>query len=418
MRIITSLIFLFIPLICFFSQKSENDFYASLKGKDSLVDYVLNNRDKFHLQFIVTDIERDNEGNEIFSSFDYSTDEYFYPASMVKLPTAIATLEWMDSLQLQKECIIKMNKDVTCGSHVFLDRIQKSNTSIKSQLEEMLSISDNYYYTLFFHFLTPLRLNRFLLNHNLGNTKIYSSFSGCPKGRSVETNSFSLHNPSGEIVYFQQKSFLDSSKYMHLLPFSKSKLVGNYIIENGKKIKKPYDFNYQLYYPLRDIHSTMLKLVFPQQVNPSERFLLSSESRNFLLKCLGNFPREMQNKVYHNSVKYPDNYFKYAIIGNRPQYSLNGRYRTFSKIGIAYGFVTESAYIVDFEQQKDFIVSVSLYVNSDEIVNDGIYEYEKIARPFIANFSRLIQNQLTKSNGRSPYTTEYFNMLKGIMIAN
>ena len=90
-----------------FSQQSKSDFYSSLVGKDSLVDYVLRNRDKFHLQFIVTDIERDEDGNEVFNSFDFSTNEYFYPASMVKLPTAIATMEMLDSMQIQKECFVR-----------------------------------------------------------------------------------------------------------------------------------------------------------------------------------------------------------------------------------------------------------------------------------------------------------------------
>jgi hypothetical protein len=127
----------------------------------------------------------------------------------------------------------------------------------------------------------------------------------------------------------------------------------------------------------------------------------------------------MQNKSYHNIKQYPDNYYKYAIIGNNNELASSGRYRTFSKIGIAYGFVTESAYIVDFVNQKDFMFSVSLYVNADETLNDGTYEYEKIARPFIANFTRIIQEKLTKpTENSSLYSFEYFKMIQEIMQAN
>jgi hypothetical protein len=402
-----------------FSQQSKSDFYSSLVGKDSLVDYVLRNRDKFHLQFIVTDIERDEDGNEVFNSFDFSTNEYFYPASMVKLPTAIATLEMLDSMQIQKECFVKMNKDVSCGSNAFADLTQKQNIPIGTALEDMLSISDNYYYSMFFHMITPLKLNDFLLNHQITNSMIYSSFSGCPRGKDVETNSFSLINAEGKNLFSQEKTLLDSSKYMYRLPYMDSKLVGKYQLENGNKMKKPYDFNYHLDYPLKDIHSTVFRLVFPQHFNSSERFDLSSSSRKFLLKCMANYPREMQNKSYHNIKQYPDNYYKYAIIGNNNELASSGRYRTFSKIGIAYGFVTESAYVVDFVNRKDFLFSVSLYVNTDETINDGTYEYEKIARPFIANFSRIIQEQLSKPmENSSLYSFEYFKMIQEIMQAN
>ena len=148
----------------------------------------------------------------------------------------------------------------------------------------------------------------------------------------------------------------------------------------------------------------------------NERFKLSFDSRRYLLKCLGNFPREMKNSVYHNTTTFPDNYYKYAIVGNKPELASSGRYRTFSKIGIAYGFVTESAYVVDFEKQKDFLFSVSIYVNKDDIVNDGTYEYEKIARPFIANFSRIIQDNLTQTDAdQSLSSYDYFRFLQEIM---
>jgi hypothetical protein len=134
---------------------------------------------------------------------------------------------------------------------------------------------------------------------------------------------------------------------------------------------------------------------------------------------MGNFPREMQNNTYHNQLQFPDNYYKYAIIGNKPELATSDRYRIFSKIGIAYGFVTESGYVVDFINQKDFLFSVSLYVNADDIVNDGTYEYEKIARPFIANFTRLVQEQLTKpTENSSLYLYDYFQMIREISGSN
>jgi hypothetical protein len=400
----------------FQAQKSKEEFYKSLLGKDSLVDFVLKNRDKFRLQFIVTDIQRDQDGNEELKTYDFTTGEYFYPASMVKLPTAVAMMEILDSLNLSNNCYIKMNSEVSCGNNSFAEMTQKRNIPIQLAIEDMLSISDNYYYSLFFHAVTPKMLNNKLMERQLFNTKIYSSFSGCMRGKQVQTHSYNLYLPDGKLAISHPRTYLDSLNYMNRLPFSKDKLVGKYLMENNKKVEKPYDFNYHLDYPLTDIHGTILRLIFPQHMHNNERFKLSFDSRKYLLKCLGNFPREMKNSVYHNTTTFPDNYYKYAIVGNKPELASSGRYRTFSKIGIAYGFVTESAYVVDFEKQKDFLFSVSIYVNKDDIVNDGTYEYEKIARPFIANFSRIIQDNLTQTDAdQSLSSYDYFRFLQEIM---
>lgn len=400
----------------FQAQKSKEEFYKSLLGKDSLVDFVLKNRDKYRLQFIVTDIQRDQDGNEEFKTYDFTTGEYFYPASMVKLPTAVAIMEILDSLDLSKNCYIKMNSDVSCGNNAFAEMTQKRNIPIQLAIEDMLSISDNYYYSLFFHAVTPKTLNNKLIERQLFNTKIYSSFSGCPRGKQVQTHSYNLYFPDGKLAVSHPRTYLDSLNYMNRLPFSKDKLIGKYLMENNKKVEKPYDFNYHLEYPLTDIHGTILRLIFPQRMHYNERFKLSFDSRKYLLKCLGNFPREMKNSVYHNTTTFPDNYYKYSIIGNKPELASSGRYRTFSKIGIAYGFVTESAYVVDFEKQKDFLFSVSIYVNQDDVVNDGTYEYEKIARPFIANFSRIIQDNLSQTDAdQSLSSYDYFRFLQEIM---
>ena len=157
-------------------------------------------------------------------------------------------------------------------------------------------------------------------------------------------------------------------------------------------------------------------MVFPKHFESEQSFSISEKSRLFILNLLAKYPREIQDKSYHNLKLYPDNFYKYSIIGNNNSLASSGQYRIFSKIGISYGFVTETAYIVDFKKKKDYIFSISMYVNQDEIINDGVYEYEKIARPFIANLSRIIQDNLSHSSNKiTPYTDAYFNEIKVII---
>jgi hypothetical protein len=59
-------------------------------------------------------------------------------------------------------------------------------------------------------------------------------------------------------------------------------------------------------------------------------------------------------------------------------------------VGQAYGFLTESAYILDKKDQKAWVLSATIYVNQDGILNDGVYEYAKIGFPFLKELSQSL----------------------------
>jgi hypothetical protein len=82
-----------------------------------------------------------------------------------------------------------------------------------------------------------------------------------------------------------------------------------------------------------------------------------------------------------------------------PQPSPNERefdsIRIFNKVGMAYGFLTDCAYIVDYKNQVEFIVSASVFVDRDGTLNDGKYAYKEIGLPFLGKLGRvLLQHEL------------------------
>ena len=64
--------------------------------------------------------------------------------------------------------------------------------------------------------------------------------------------------------------------------------------------------------------------------------------------------------------------------------------RVFDKVGRSYGFISESAYVVDYEAKAEFFLSTAIYVNEDEVLNDGKYEYNKVGFPFMASLGDMI----------------------------
>lgn len=80
--------------------------------------------------------------------------------------------------------------------------------------------------------------------------------------------------------------------------------------------------------------------------------------------------------------------YKYLVHGDE-----NSKYDsviTYSKLGLSYGFVTETAYVHDPATNRHYVLTLNLYVNSNDTVNDGKYEYEELARPFLARFGQLL----------------------------
>ena len=67
-----------------------------------------------------------------------------------------------------------------------------------------------------------------------------------------------------------------------------------------------------------------------------------------------------------------------------------GSVRIFNKVGLAYGYVTDNAYIVDFERGVEFLLTAVVLVNENGIFNDGIYEYDEVGLPFLAELGRVI----------------------------
>ncbi len=376
---------------------SLTEFINEAGGHSQMIDSVLRYPESYRLQIILTKINRSNSRQVSFDTYDFNTGSYFYPASLVKLPVAIFTLVKLDSLRIPLSAVLKMDKDINCGSTTFVEKSLNNELTFSRIIEDMMTVSDNDSYNLLYHFLTPGLIKQKLLEENFPSTNIFRNFSGCDISENLRCNSCTVFVKCRPI-YHQGVTCMDSAVMMKYYTYSKDRLVGNSVLENGVLTEGPKDFNYHLEYPLNEVHETLKRLIFPGSYSKAERWSLSNKNRKYLIRCMGIYPSEMENSLYRDHSKFPANYNKYLIFGDTIPAENSNDIRTIGKIGISYGFVTESAYIVDFRHHCDFFLSVSMYVNSDGIINDGKYEYDEIARPFFAQLSRILLEQIVQEN--------------------
>jgi hypothetical protein len=98
------------------------------------------------------------------------------------------------------------------------------------------------------------------------------------------------------------------------------------------------------------------------------------------------YPRESGIPGYE---KYEDGYCKFFFFGGGGHNRYPG-VRIFSKVGIAYGFITETAYVIDHINHVEFMLSATIYVNKNEIFMDDQYEYDEIGFPFFRDLGMAI----------------------------
>ena len=83
--------------------------------------------------------------------------------------------------------------------------------------------------------------------------------------------------------------------------------------------------------------------------------------------------------------------------------------RVFNKVGWAYGFMTDVSYVVDFRNKVEFMLSATIYVNSDGILNDNRYDYDSIGYPFLYELGQTIYNYELKR--KRPYKPDLSKFL-------
>jgi hypothetical protein len=51
--------------------------------------------------------------------------------------------------------------------------------------------------------------------------------------------------------------------------------------------------------------------------------------------------------------------------------------------------MTDASYIVDFKNNVEFMLALTLYVNSDGVMNDDKYDYDTIGLPFFYKLGQV-----------------------------
>ena len=349
-------------------------------------DSILAHPADYRLQIIYTQVDRDSLNNPSLRSYSYRADkhEYFYPASMVKLPGAILALEKLNELDidgLDRTSPMFTDSAYSRQTTVIADSTSENGLpSLGHYIKKVFLVSDNDAYNRLYEFLGQEELNERLWNKGYTDVRLthrLSVFFNPEENRCTNPVRFSLDDGT---EYKQPLQCYDSVIQSPIpILLGQGEMVGDSVEMH------PKDFSRNNFVSLENLHEILINVIFPGISSDKEPFRLNEEDYDFLRTYMSMLPRE--SDFPHYGDKYPDNYCKFLIYADR-QDTIPANIRIFNKVGLAYGFLVESAYIIDFDTNVEFFLSAVISVNRNRVYNDGVYEYDSVGYPFLGSLGR------------------------------
>jgi beta-lactamase class A len=338
----------------------------------------------------------------VFTNYYFNVDhaQYYYPASTVKLPTALLALEKIN--KMRKSGVHSNTSMITESATTYQSPVYNDPTTgdgrptIDHYIRKIFLVSDNDAFNRLYEFLGQEQINQQLHRKGYSQTDILHRLSiFLPEEENRKTNPVLFVDDSTRLLFSQPMKY-NSSAYP-----VRADLLGSGYYSNGQLINGPMNFSSKNRLPLEELHSMMRTLMFPSSVRKRKRFKLTDDQYRFVWQYLSQYPSE-GNTLRYDSTKYWDAYGKFLYWGGEKG-NLPKSFRSFSKEGDAYGFLIDAAYIVDFDKNIEFLLSAVIYCNKDGILNDNHYDYNTIGLPFLKNLGRVIyQHELKRQRTRDP----------------
>ncbi len=250
-----------------------------LSDQDSILQKLIHQPDKFRVQIIYTKIDRDTDNHPSFKNyyFHVGRDFYFYPASTVKLPLALLSLEKINLLHKPGvDKFTRMKYDSSYSGQKELINDSSSETgfpSIAQFIRKAFLISDNDAYNRMYEFVGQQELNRRLHSMGFQEARIVRQFMPLTESENRHTNQIRFLNSKGKLIYLQPPAFNKDS-----FQFSPGIKIGKgYLDARDSLIQEPMDFTRHNRIPLEDLQQILQTVLFPLSFPESRRFALKPD---------------------------------------------------------------------------------------------------------------------------------------------
>lgn len=400
------LIFLVICSLAFTASAQQKDDKRLKKllytqGTPLLKD-VLSKPDTFQYQIIYTEINRDRNNNPTFKHHYLNVDanRYFYPASTAKLPTALLALEKLNELSVNG--LNKYTPMLTDSAHSKLTSVYADSTSenglpsVVHYIRKIFLVSDNDAYNQLYNFVGQKTINEKLWQKGYTNSRITRRF--IPMSEEEHRHSNPIRFVQGEKVLYSQPPMRSNLAF----DFSKKIPVGKaYYNWDDELVQEPLEFTTHNKLPLHDLQQMLQSVLFPETVPVKKQFNLTPDDYTFLQEYMAKLPFQSDYPKY-DTTEFFDSYTKFFMF-KADKSKIPDYMRVFNKTGWAYGYLTDVSYIVDLKKNVEYMLSATIYVNKNGVLNDSKYEFDEVGLPFFKEVGTIMyEHELKRKRKHQP----------------
>lgn len=312
-------------------------------------------------QFILTEVIDGRRVDHVYRA----DAEYFYPASTIKLIGAVAALQTMESLGASIDAPIGWGDVDRPGESLLAS--DGSVPVLRRELERMLIVSDNEAFNMCFDLAGQRELNETMWDAGLSSVKIEHRLSRVASAANrTAAAPMRLETASGSVLLPRRAGIGEIPP-----PAIPGLSIGSGFMRGGTLVREPMRFDRHNRISLRDLHELTIAINRPDLARI--RLPISASHRELLA--------EFMSKLAPVPEEYKP-FFPGVCRVLQPS-----RVRVASKIGLAYGFLTDTASITDLASGREFFLTATIYVNSDGVLNDDAYDYDAVGFPVLADLA-------------------------------
>lgn len=322
--------------------------------------------------------------------------EYFYPASTVKLAISVCALLVLQELQkITPELNARTPFAVhpLLPGHVYEDRDESNldgqRLCIEHEIRKIMLVSDNpahnRLYSLVGHkrahqMLHAMGLRSIILNHRLAESHTREA--------QRRTNRVEFILPDGRRVDVPARD----SQLILTNPPVPGLSVGERHCVLGDEHAGPMDFSWRNRAGLADLQALLAMVTRPDHVDLPGSTGLTEEHRTLICRAMWPVPRQSDNPHY-GAREFPDLFVKHTLPGLR-RLAGDEDFVIFNKIGQAFGFTIENAYICHRPTGRAFYLTANIYANASGVLGTDTYDYASVSIPFMAELAETVAREL------------------------
>lgn len=374
----------------------------------------LDQPDRYKLQVLITELIPNVSGAmEIDSTSHRLGAEYIYPASTIKLCSAIGALERLAEMRdrgaaisrqtpmvihpLFADSVIEDHDDSNLGGNL-AGGAPPGSITIDHCVRKIGLVSDNPAHNFLYEFLGHRGINERMWAYGLTSIRIRHRLSQHRTPiENMMTAQVDFQTSKGVLTVPTRTSTLEIPPESAATPGLN---IGHAQMINGRVVDGAMSFATKNHAGLSDLQKLLLLIVRPEIMfaDVPRRPRLDDSDRSALLQSLRQYPADSLSPRYARE-QYPDAYGKFLLPGLvrvRPKQE----WVMHNKCGQAFGFTLDNAHIRHGPTGRECAVAASIYTNDSGVMNIDGYDYQRDAFPFFADLGETIGRWMLGPRGK------------------